>query len=161
MADVAHDSLQVEIFVPDEELAKEFKDELTRQGVQAVEHRKASPDEAEDRFFPIVAVVIGAVIGVHALADLILRWRDKHHCRTLIDARKAKVKQELDCRIKDGRIIVIAKDNTKVEIIDVPEAFNLTEVLKAGVSSTGEAVKAAADAAGATARDPEPATASS
>jgi len=158
MADDTSESLDVEIFVGDEGLANAFQEELAKQGAQEMEVRKASPEEADTRVFPIIPVVIAAVIGIHALCDLILRWRDKHQCRTLLDARKAKVKQEIDCRIKDGRIIVIAKDKTKVEIVDVPQAFDLTEVLKAGVTSTGEAVKAAAETAGAVATDPEPAT---
>jgi hypothetical protein len=152
----ANAGTRVAIFV-DESLADEVVQGLDREGASDVERHTHEGDQT--RILPFIPIVIGATIGVHALAALIISWRDHHQCRTLIDARKDDLEQIIDCRIKDGRIIVVANDGTQVQIIDAPNAFDLTEVLKAGVSSTGDAVKAAAEAAGATVRGPEPAPA--
>ena len=57
--------------------------------------------------------------------------------------------QQLDCSIKDGRIILVTEGDTKVEIVDVPEVLDMSEVLAAALSSGAEAVRAAAERSGA------------
>jgi hypothetical protein len=149
------DSTRV-IFFVEESLADEVEQGLLKEGASDIERRTG---ERGDRILPLIPIVIGATIGVTALANLVISIRGHSQCRTLIDARKDELEQRIDCRIKDGRIIIVANDGTQVQIIDAPDAFDLTEVLKAGVSSTGDAVKTAAEAAGATTRGPEPADA--
>jgi hypothetical protein len=85
-----------------------------------------------------------------------MRWRKGHMCQEIIDAREKPLKREKDCSIRDGRIIVIASDKQKVEIHDVPDSFDLTKVIEAAIKSGGEAVKAAAEAAGGKATQPRP-----
>lgn len=141
-------------FLVDDELADEVEQGLREQGGTDVERTTSEPTER----FPFIPVAIAAVIAAGGFAGVIDAIRGRRRCRTMIDARGDDIETTYDCKMKDGRIIVVASDKTQVEIIDAPDAFNLTEVLKAAVSAGGDAVKGAAEAAGATTRGPEPAT---
>jgi hypothetical protein len=147
----ANEQLSLRVGIP-EDLAAEIKQELTEAGAQDVR-------DVDDRrgLLPIIGAVVAAVIGVSALAELIMRWRDKHRCQQLIDARAGEIKQSVNCDIRDGRIIVVTGDNSKVEIVDAPKGIDLTEVLKAAMSGSADAVKKAAEDGGAQVEGPKPA----
>lgn len=104
-----------------------------------------------------ILIIVGAIAGVTAVADLVRRWIDKTRCQQLIDARGDEIKVTKNCDIKDGRIIVVSADDQKVEIHDVPDGIDVTKILEAALKSGADAVKAAAEAAGAKATDPKPA----
>ncbi len=99
---------------------------------------------------PLLGIVVGAVIGVNALAELVMRWRDKHRCQQIIDVRGNKIETKVDCDIKDGRITIITSGDDKIEIVEAPNGFDLAGVLKTAISAGGSAAKNAAQAAGAT-----------
>jgi hypothetical protein len=96
-----------------------------------------------------ISLTIAAVIGIHAISELILRWKAKRGCQQIIDARQDEIKTEMNCKVKDGRIIVVSRSGEKVEIVEAPQGIDLTEVLKAAASGGAAEVKKAADAAGA------------
>ena len=114
------------------------------------------PDEGGQDILPILAVV-GVIAGVVALADLIDRIRKRSSCQEIVDARGDEVKITKNCDFRDGRIIVISADQQKVEIHDVPDGLDLTKVVEAALKGGADAVKAAAEAAGAKSTDPQPA----
>ena len=97
------------------------------------------------------------IAGVGALADFISSQIARRQCQEIVDARGDEVKVSKNCDFHDGRILVIAKDGLKVDIHDVPANVNITAVLQAALKEGGSAVKAAAEAAGAKADEPQPA----
>jgi hypothetical protein len=107
-------------------------------------------EQAQAGVAPLLAIVVAAVISVNALAELIIRWRDKHRCQQIIDTRGGKVQTKVDCSVKDGRIIVVSSSGEKVEIVDAPKGVDLSQVLSAAISGGADATKKAAQAAGAT-----------
>ena len=107
-----------------------------------------------------VPVIVGAVIGVVALADLIERWRRNHMCREIIEVRKdGSVVNRKDCEFRDGRIIAISPEGMQVEVHDVPDGVDVTKVVESALKSGTDAVKAAAEAIGAKVTGPAPASA--
>lgn len=142
--------VQLRIHV-DESEATEIEQSLREVGATDVERVR------QDGILPIVGIVVAAVIGVSALVDLIQRIRRQHQCQEIVDCRGDEVKIAKNCDRKDGSIVVVSKDKQKVEITDVPDSFDLTEVMKAALTAGADAVKSAADAAGAKAGDPQPA----
>jgi hypothetical protein len=152
MNDVAQDQIRISIEVDDSDEAREVEETLKAAGASDVE----TTGEGEEGILPI-AIIVGAIAAVAAIADAIERWRKNHMCQETIDARNNAVKISKDCSIKDGRIIVISSDNQKVEIHDVPDGFDIGKTVEAALKSGADAVKAVADAAGAKTGDPEPA----
>jgi hypothetical protein len=133
--------------VGDEETAKELEEFLRDRGATDLTVRE------EQGFLPIALpfVVVG-IVAAAVLFDFFTRWRQTHACLLVIDARGDNVKSEVNCDDKNGRIIVITSDGTQAEIENVPPGVDLTELGKAAVSGAFDAVKAAADALGGTAR---------
>jgi poly(3-hydroxybutyrate) depolymerase len=149
----SEEDVRIEIVVDDPGEAQRLEQALTAGGASDVTTtRKGEPGIA-----PIL-IIVGAVAGVTALADLVMRWRKAHMCQEVIDARGDAVKVSKDCSIRDGRIIVVSKDGQQVEIHDVPDGIDVTKIVEAAIKSGADAVKAAAAAAGAKASDPQPAT---
>jgi hypothetical protein len=154
MSDVGTEATVRVRFLVHEELADQVEQGLREEGATDVERTTEEPGTR----FAFIPIAIAAVIIAGGVAKLIKSLRAQDDCRTTIDARGDDIETTYDCTIKDGRIIVVAGDNTKVDIIDAPDVFDVTEVLKAAASATGEAVKKAAEAAGGTTLGPEPAT---
>jgi len=135
--------------VDDAEEARKVELDLREAGAEEI-HSNAG----DEGILPIL-IVVGAIAVVTAAADAIERWRKGHQCQQLIDARGDNIVVSKDCTMKNGRIIVVASDNLKVEISDVPDGLDIGKVLEAALSSGADAVKAAAEAAGAKAGDPQ------
>jgi hypothetical protein len=150
MAD-AQDMLKVEIKVDELPELDEVHDDLVAVGATDIE----VPPEGQT-VLPLL-VIVGAIAGAVALADLIMRLRAKTSCQEIIDARGESVKISKNCDFKDGRIVVISSDAQKVEIHDVPDGIDVTKIVEAALAGGAEAVKAAAEAAGARATEPQPA----
>jgi hypothetical protein len=152
MGDAAQDQFQVSIEVDDSAEAREVEQALAQAGATEVE----TSGEGIEGALPI-AIVVGAIATVAAVADLAERIRRRFMCQQIIDTRDNQVRVSRDCDIRDGRIIVISADDQKVEIHDVPDGLDVTEVLKAALTAGADAVKAVAEKAGATATNPKPA----
>jgi hypothetical protein len=105
---------------------------------------------------PLIPIFIGGVVGVTAISDLVNRWRQNHMCQQILEATKDGVKMTKDCSMRNGKIIVVVSDQRRVEIHDVPDGFDATKVVEALLRSDADAVKAAAETAGAKATDPKP-----
>ena len=95
----------------------------------------------EKGFFPIVPVVIACVIGISGIAALIAWVVSKRRCQVILDARTEPIRKEIDCRIRDGRLIILTKDGERVEIVEVPPAIDFTEIAKAAVTGGASLVK--------------------
>lgn len=136
----------IKIRVADEELASEIEGWLEEEADSEAIRREAEPREA----VALLPIVIAAVIGSSALAALVMKIRQKFGCQVLIDARGEEIDKQVDCSVRDGRVIVLAKDGVRVEIIEAPEIMDFTAIAEAAIGgASGNAVQQAAEAAGA------------
>jgi hypothetical protein len=140
---MADQAIAFDIRLGDEALADEIQRWLEDQEAEGIRRRE------EHGILPILPIVIGAVIAAGGLATLVMFIRAKTRCQVLIDARGKTIHKEIDCKIRDGRLIILTKDGEKVEVVEAPEILDLTEITKAALTAGAEAVKAAAEAAGA------------
>lgn len=147
------DQVRVRIAVDGPAEAGEVERALESRGASQIETTRQGDEKG---ILPIL-IIVGAIAGVTAVADLIMRIRDKTRCQELIDARGNEIKVTKNCDFKDGRIIVVSADGQKVEIHDVPDGIDVTKIVEAALTSGADAVKAAAEAAGAKASAPKPA----
>jgi hypothetical protein len=135
--------VRFELRLGDADLADELEGWLAESGASSLKRRE------EYGILPVLPIVIGAVVALTAVANLVMWIRSRTGCQVLIDARAEKIRKEVDCSIRDGRIIVVARDDVKVEIIEAPDILDMNKVLSAAISSGGEAVKALAQQSGA------------
>jgi hypothetical protein len=135
--------VRFELRLGDSQLADELERQLADVGASAIHRRE------EYGLLPLLPIVLGAVVALSGLSTLVMWIRAKTRCRSIIDVRGGTVSQQLDCSIKDGRIIVVTEGDTKVEIVDVPEVLDMSEVLAAALSSGAAAVREAAERSGA------------
>jgi hypothetical protein len=138
-------SRAIEIRLDDEQLARDMAQRLQEIGGQEVEVTE------ERGILPLLPIVVAAVVAGTGIAQLVFWIRDKTQCQLLIDARGEQIKNQLNCSVRDGRVIVVTKDDVKVEITDVPKNIDFTDIVKAALSAESESVKDAAEKAGATA----------
>jgi hypothetical protein len=137
------DRVAVEIGLSDEAMARDIEQWLKKSDASNV-------TVTEQRgILPLIPIVIAAVVGLAGLGSLVAYVLQKFGCQVTLDCRKEPVKKDIDCRIRDGRLIVITKDSMKVEVIEVPKVVDFTEVTKAALTGSADAVKKAAEAAGA------------
>lgn len=144
MTDASTQQLSLRVTFP-KSLEEDPAQDLAQVGASDVRLEQASAG-----FAPLLVIVVAAVLSVNALAELIMRWRDKHRCQQIIDTRGGKVQTKVDCSVKDGRIIIVSSSGEKVEIVDAPKGIDLSQILTAAISGGAEATKKAAKAVGAT-----------
>jgi len=135
--------VQFELRLADDQLANELEQWLTEYGVDNLSRRE------EFGVLPLLPIVVGAFIGLAGLASLVMWIRSKTACQVLIDVRGKKIQKEIDCSIRDGRIILVTKGNVKVQLVEIPQLLDMEKVLTAAISANAEAVKSVAEAAGA------------
>jgi hypothetical protein len=68
-------------------------------------------------------------------------------CQVLIDVRRKTI-QKIDCRIHDGRLIILTRDG-RVTITDPPPLFDLPQLIPAALRSGTDALVKVAEALGA------------
>ena len=83
-----------------------------------------------------------------ALVQLLMWIRSKTMCQIVIDATGPSISKQIDCRVRDGRLIVLARENVRVEVKDLPLAVDLTEVVKAALGGDAASIQSAAEAVG-------------
>ncbi len=137
----SNDQINLEIELSDQQVADDVQ--------QWLKDNKIKYEPPPHAIVPIIPIVIGAALGAAAIAALVEYIRRTHACQQTIDARRTPVVTKTDCSVRNGRVIVITKDNQKVEIHDVPQIFDFTKVAKAALSGAADAVKKAAELAGA------------
>ena len=140
----AAQAVRFELRLDDDELAEEIEQWLATSDAAGMSRRE------EFGILPLLPIVIGALMGLSGLASLVMWIRSKTRCQVVIDARGETLQKEIDCRIRDGRIVVVTKDNVKVQLLEVPDVFDMQKVLTAALSAGAGAVKSVAEAAGAT-----------
>jgi hypothetical protein len=136
------DTIPVRFEFADEVIAEEVADDLDLAGAEI----KSRPKRG---LVPIVPIVIGVVIALAGLATIVQKIINGRKCRMIIDARTAEIKSQVDCAIKDGRLIIITKDGEKVSIVDAPPALDLTALVTAATKGTVNEIKKIAGDAGA------------
>jgi hypothetical protein len=93
----------------------------------------------------VTPIIVTALVTVAAAAAIIDWVRRRTQCQIILDVRQAGTfSKTVDCRVRDGRIIVLAQDGTRVEIHDVPELFDFGAIVDAGLGGGGAAVATAA-----------------
>jgi hypothetical protein len=152
MSDLGIEQVSISIEARGADSAREAEEAFEQTGISDFD----TVGEGQEGVLPIL-IIVGAVLAVSAAIDVIERWRKGHMCQQLIDARGEKLIVSKDCSMKNGRIIVVSKDDQKVEIHDVPEGVDIGKIVEAALDSGADAVKSAAAAIGAKARDPRPA----
>jgi hypothetical protein len=136
------DNMPVRFEFTDEFVAEEVKDDLESAGAEITSRPKRG-------LVPILPIVIGVVIAVAGLATIIQKIINGRKCRMIIDARTAEIKSQVDCAIKDGRLIIITKDGEKVSVVDAPPSLDLTALVTAATKGTVDEIKKIAGDAGA------------
>ena len=136
------DTIPVRFEFNSDDIAEDTIDDLELAGAEI----KSRPRRG---LIPIIPIVVGVVIALAGLATIVQRVINGRKCRMIIDARSSEIKTEVNCAIKDGRLIVITKDGEKVTVADAPPALDLTELVTAAIKGTAEEVRKIAGAAGA------------
>lgn len=154
MSDLVVEQVSFSIEAEGTDDARDAKEAFEQTGISDFD----TVGEGQEGVLPIL-IVVGAVLAVTAAIDVIERWRKGNMCQQLIDARGEELVVSKDCSMKNGRIIVVSKDEQKVEIHDVPDGVDIGKIVEAALSSGADAVKSAAKAIGAKAGDPQPADA--
>jgi hypothetical protein len=132
-----------ELRLSDPELARDAEQWL-------VSHEAARVSRREQLgILPIAPIVLAATVALPLLSALVMWVRSKTRCQVIVDARGEKVVSDVDCRVRDGRVIVLTAGDTKVQLTDIPELFDMTKVVSAALLGDASAVKAAATDAGA------------
>lgn len=113
-------------------------------------------DEDIAGILPVFAAVIVGTITAAAVAQ-IANWLMKNdECQQIMDFRSDDVKVTVNCEIRNGRIIVVAKDGLQVVVHDVPDLIDITDIAKTAATAGAEKAKEKVEKAGGTA-DVEPA----
>lgn len=143
-------AVRVRIQVDDEHEAREIAAVLRVAGATRVGRLR------HEGSLPVVGTVVMADAPVDTLAAVAQRWRAAHGCRETLDCRDGAVRLTKDSSRQDGSIVVVAADRRLVYVTDVPAAIDLTALATAALHEGADAVRRAAEAAGATASEPQP-----
>jgi hypothetical protein len=144
MVDADAPQVQVSIGTDSAERAGVYESDLKAAGATSV----ATHDHSnENGILPIIAIVVGAVVVAGAISDLIRKWKDHGQPEQIISYHDGKVDVQIVDKIHNGKIIVVADKDTVVQIDDLPDSVNITDIAKAAVSagagSASDAVKKA------------------
>lgn len=144
---VAEQERRVEIRVADSGAADQIAAYLTEQGATDVE-------QSEERgvIAPALPFVVAALLGAGGVTAIVVWIISKSGCLVVVDARATDVKVSRHCEDRSGRVVLLAADDIKIELKDVPPLIDFTEIAKKGIEEGAEAAKSAAEAAGATAK---------
>lgn len=135
---------RIQLAFADPVMAAEARAWLEANGGQDIETRELQG------ILPVaLPIIVGAAIAAGAVAGIVAFLRQKFACLLVVDAREATPKISTDCSDRNGRTILIAPKDVQIELSDVPPVFDFTAVAKAAIEGGADAVKSAAEAAGA------------
>jgi len=98
---------------------------------------------------PDLNLVVSALVGAYGLAALVLWVIHSRGCTVILDARGRTIRMQIEPGVPGGRLVILSRDDTKVQVVEVPKVVDLTGVIKAAVTANADAVREAAKAAGA------------
>lgn len=142
MSDTNEARVSFSIGLDDGEVADDLQNWLTENGATELSR------EMRKGILPIIPIVIGGSIAAAAIAQLVIRIRDNYECQQLFDFRSNGIKHVVDCRFKNGKILIIADKDQQVEITEAPDILDFTEIAKTAATAGADAAKAAVEAAG-------------
>jgi hypothetical protein len=136
------EQIRIKVGVFEEEVGNELETVLRNHGATDIDI------QTQHGILPIIPIVIAASIGIAALAQVIITGRREMQCQQIIDARVTPLEHRIVCNIKNGKIIVLTKDDEKVEIVDVPELLDFTKFGEAIAKGNADVLKALVESAG-------------
>lgn len=139
----ADERISLKVELNDEEVADQIEEWLREQDVSDLNRG------TQFGVLPLLPIVIGATLALSSAAVLAVWINKTFGCELTIDARDETIRKEVDCSRRTGRVIIVTKDDMKVEIVETPPVFDLTDVMKAAVSGGADAVKQAVENEGA------------
>jgi hypothetical protein len=124
------DSVMCEVRLGGRDLASEMAAWLTDEGATEVTlvRERGIVD------LQTLEYVISALFGIAGLAQVALWVRDKTGCRTIYDVRHKRILTEVDCRIRDGKIVIFAKGG-KITIHDPDKLVDFDRVIQTAIKS--------------------------
>ena len=137
-------SVRSELRLADQDLAREAEAWLAEHDASNIRLRE------QLGVVPLLPLALLATVAIPTLAALFMWIRSKTGCQVIVDARGEKIVTDVDCRSRDGRVIVVTKDDTRVQLTDVPELFDMNKVITAALTGGADLVRDAAKLAGAT-----------
>jgi len=129
------------------DLANETVSWLKHNGVTEV--NQSNYHSLDPMVFPMI--ITGVIAGAGIVTSLISWLRRQRRCLLIIDARES-IKMIFDCTEREGRTIVIARDGTRVEVVEPGELLDFGDVVKAAITQGAESAVRIAESAGASAR---------
>lgn len=99
-------------------------------------------DQFDERDLALtLPIIIGGILSVIALVKVILYIIREFRCRSTLDLRVEPPKNTVDCTVRDGRLILITPEGSKVNVIEPPkDDLDLGKLIKAAMSGGKGAV---------------------
>lgn len=136
-----------------------FSDQALADRVRAMAGDESLREKEVAAVLPLVGAVLVGSLTAAAFAQIANWILRNDECQQIMDFRGDEIDVKVNCEIRNGRIIVVAKEGETVEISDVPDLIDFTEIAKTAITEGAAAAKAAVEAAGGTAEvgsaDPE------
>jgi hypothetical protein len=105
----------------------------------------------EQGLVDLLPYVVTGLVALAGLTDVLASIRGRRRCQQIIDVRGKTITSTVDCSVRDGRLIIVAKGG-KVTIHEPGRLLDLTKVIETALQS---GAKAAHDAVAAAAPDAE------
>lgn len=144
----------VTIGVWKDDLGSQVEAWLEAEGAEGIDVEKAPIGGRP--LVPAIPIVIAVAIGAAALVQLIVKIRNNGLPQQIITYHDGKVDIRIIDEVKNGKILIFADKDTVVELSDVPDTFDFTEVAKAAVQLGGQKGKEVAETLGSDAKVAKP-----
>ncbi|MEV6067709.1 hypothetical protein AB0L82_14240 [Nocardia sp. NPDC052001] len=117
----AEQVFNVEVRAGDRDIAEELGQWLEKSGIEEV---SVTRERGMIDLQALEYLISATLVELSVLARLGFWIREKTHCRTVYDVRAKTVLTEMDCRIRDGKIVVITKKGATVYEPGTPVDLN-------------------------------------
>lgn len=115
--------IDVEFKLEKDDNPDEFEDILEESGAQV-------EPVAEAGFDPISGGIIVALLTISALANVVLKIRDRTKCGVIIDARASVIRTLKDCDLPSGSVHVFTRDGEEYKLNE-PSPIEIEQLLGA------------------------------
>jgi nucleoside-triphosphatase len=122
-------SVEFEVTLDDQVLADALAAEYTTAGALGVSVSSSRTLEM------LPQLLITGSCGIAVILSALEWLRSKTRCQVVLDVRGGKVRKSVDCRVRDGRIMVIGEAGTSVDLHEVPPLLDLGSVIAAAMQS--------------------------